>query len=75
MSTEMKWLIAIGFVIVLYYLKVPVVVSTVNGILTPLTTTWNYLIDVALNLRERHPFIWMSLPFFLMLLMSPAARR
>lgn len=75
MSTTMKWLIAIGFVVVLYYLKVPAVVKSVNGILTPVTIAWNYLADVGLNLKERHPWIWMSLPFFLMLLMSPAARR
>ena len=75
MSVTMKWLLAFVLVVILYYLKVPAVVSSVNGILAPLTTAWNYTADVALNLRVRHPWIWMSLPFFLMLLLSPSARR
>lgn len=68
-------LIIILFIIILYYLKVPTVVTTINGLLVPLTTVWNYLIDVGTNVRERHPWIWISLFFILWYTMIPPANK
>ena len=66
-----KFYILVLFIIMLYYLKVPFVVTSINGVLVPITTAWNYLIDVGSNIRERHPWIWMSLFVLLWYSMIP----
>ena len=75
MSTTMKWLLAGAFIVLLYYLKVPMVVTFIDGNLKVVFTAWNYLLDVFMNVKLRHPWEWMSLPLWLFLLMSPAARK
>lgn len=56
---------------ILYFIKVPGVVHFVDNILRPVFTTTNYIIDVMTHIRERHPYIYMSLFFILLFLMRP----
>lgn len=63
------WFI-VGFIALLYFLKAPNVVHFVNGILDYIATNWNFLIDVMMNVRDRHPWVWIALPFILLVLMS-----
>lgn len=68
MNTKI-WIV-IGFIILLYYLKAPSVVIFVNGILSVITTVWNDTLDILMNLKERHPWVWMSLLVWLFFLMG-----
>ena len=66
-----KVLIFALFIIILYFLKVPFVVTSINGILLPITTAWNYIIDALSNIRVRHPWVWIALFFILWYSMIP----
>jgi hypothetical protein len=68
----MKQVVTVALVIaILYILKVDGVVSFVNGALVPVQTVINYVIDVGTHVRERHPFFYIFLWFFLLFLMRP----
>lgn len=73
MSNKLWFLLA--FFVLLYYLKVKMVVTFVDGILSYVGYNWNYLLDVMMNIRDRHPWVWISLPFLLLVLMTPARKR
>jgi len=64
-----KTLIAAFVYIVLYYLKVPVVVTFTHQLLDNLIPLWDKMIDEWIHLMERHPYIYMSLPVILFYLM------
>lgn len=66
-----KLFIALFVYIVLYYLKVPVVVSFTNQLLANFIPVWDKLIDEWIHLMERHPYIYMALPVILFYLMMP----
>lgn len=66
-----KLLIIVLFAVILYYLKVPSVVTFINGNLIVLITAWNYVVDVLSNVRDRHPWIWISIFFILLYTMVP----
>lgn len=66
-----KLLIFVLFIIVLYFLKVPSIVTFINGILVVVFNAWNYIIDVISNIRERHPWLWIGLFFLLWYSMIP----
>jgi hypothetical protein len=58
----MKTIFYISLIIfILYAIKVPFVVAFVNQQLQIAITVWNYILDVAINLRDRHPIVWISL--------------
>jgi len=61
------WYIA-GFIVLLYFLKVPSVVKFSDGITSYLAYNWNFILDVGMNVKDRHPWVWISLPFILLLL-------
>lgn len=56
---------------ILYFLKVPPVVSFVNDMLTPVYAIITYVVDVGTHVRERHPFVYMFLWIILLFLMKP----
>lgn len=64
-----------ALVIILYYLKVPSIVSFIDGILVVVANVWNFTLDSMMNIRDRHPWIWISLPFLLLVIMSPQGKR
>lgn len=69
----MKTILSIALIIViLYAIKVPGVVATVNQNIQVAITIWNYTIDVIINLRDRHPFIFISLFFILLATLMPS---
>ena len=55
--------------IVLYYLKVPVVVSFIDQLRVAIVPIWDQVIDSWIHLMERHPYLYMSLPVMLVYLM------
>jgi hypothetical protein len=63
------WFLA-GFIVILYFLKVPSVVHFIDGILSVVITAWNYMLDVMMHVKDRHPWVWISLPFWLLILMK-----
>lgn len=66
----MKRILSIIFVVVvLYYLKVPVVVTFVDQLRAALIPTWNQAMDSWIHFMERHPYIYASLPVVLVYLM------
>lgn len=68
----MKPILTIAAVIlILYFLKVPGVVTFVNNLTAPLLTFTNYAIDVGTHIRERHPFVYIGMWFLLLFLMRP----
>ncbi len=58
-------------IFILYLLKVPSVVQFVQEFIIVIATVENYALDVVLNLKERHWFIWICLPLILFILMLP----
>lgn len=66
-----KFYILVLFIVLLYFLKVPSVVTFINGILVVVFNAWNYLIDVMSNIRDRHPWVWIALFFVLWYTMIP----
>ena len=66
-----KLYIAVLFIAALYILKVPSVVSFINGILIVVFNAWNYIVDVISNVRERHPWLWIAIFFALWYTMIP----
>lgn len=54
---------------ILYYIKVPTIVNTIDNIREPLINSVAYIIDVSTHLRERHPFVFMSMFPLLLFLM------
>ena len=62
-------LTVLAVIVALYILRVPGVVAFVDGMKIPLFNATNYLIDISTHIRERHPFIYMSLFFVLFFLM------
>lgn len=63
------WLI--GITTLLYVIKVRFVVVFINQNLSIAITVWNYIFDVAINLRERHSFVWVSLFLICILCLIP----
>lgn len=55
-----------GVIIALYLLRVTLIVSFVDSALD----TWNYLMDYVLNLKDKQPLVFMSLPVVLLWLMK-----
>lgn len=64
-----------AFVVILYFLKVHSVVVFVDGIRAYIGYNWNFIIDVMMNVKDRHPWVWISLPFLLLVLMTPSGRK
>jgi hypothetical protein len=55
-----------GAIIALYILRVTFIVSFVDSAME----TWNYLMDYTLNLKDKQPLVFMSLPLVLLWLMK-----
>ncbi len=59
----------IGVIALLYIIRVPGVVSFVDGAITPGLNAVAYIVDISTHLRERHTYFYMSLWFVLLFLM------
>lgn len=54
---------------ILYILRVPNVVTFVNQVFAVIHTVIAYILDELTHVRERHPFIFISIPALLFYLM------
>lgn len=66
----MGWCV-LTIVIVLYILKVPSAVQFVNGIRDVAISVWNYTWDMVTHVKDRHPAVYILLPFILLYLLRP----
>lgn len=64
----------LGTVLLLYILKVPQAVDLVTNIHQHVSIVWNYTIDIIINFRERHPYLYICIPFCILYLMRSNAK-
>jgi hypothetical protein len=62
------------FIALLYVIKVQFVVTFINDNMRVAITVWNYLVEASTTLRERHPFVFLSLFFIVFITLIPPVR-